>query len=246
MKFGLKLHSSNHLLYRDAIDAIESGAADYLELTYLPSETCYLDLLREAKIPIVLHSAHAGQGVNYSGPELGRNMRELAVLIRAADHLDARHIIVHPDRGQIENFVKVLNTVQDSRLLVENMPKAAVAGGDCVGFAREELEYVMQKCSCGFCLDFGHAFKAALSLEISFGDFCNNLLGLHPSMFHVAQGGSAVEHDEHLDLDQGEIDLSYVKNIIHALGQESFVTIEVPFRDGISNTLKNIEYMASL
>jgi len=246
MKFGLKLHSSNHLLYRDAIDAIESGLADYLELTYFSSKTSNLDLLRESKIPIVLHSAHAGQGVNYSGPELDRNMRELAALIRAADHLDAQYIIVHSDRGQIENLVKVLTTVPDSRLLVENMPKAAVAGGDCVGFSQEELGFIMKKCSCGFCLDFGHAFKAALSLDISFGVFCNTLLALRPSMFHMAQGGSAVEYDEHLDLDQGEIDLSYVKDVIHDVGLESFVTIEVPFKDGIKNTLKNIEYIAAL
>ncbi len=246
MKFGLKLHTSNYLLYRDAIDAIAAGSADYLELTYLSSELTDLELLREANIPVVLHSAHAGHGVNYSGDKVEKNLRELHSVISAADLLDAKHIIVHPDRGNIENFVRVFSMVTDSRLIVENMPKAAKAGGDCVGFHYGELKYLMDMCSCGLCLDFGHAFKAANSIGEDFISFCEQLIALGPTMFHIAQGGRATEQDEHLELYQGDIDLPYVKGLIDSVDREFFVTLEVPFYDGINNALRSIEYFKEL
>lgn len=246
MKLGVKLHTTNYDLYDRVIEVVRSGLADYLELTYIPSQRKHLDKLEKSGIPIIVHSAHAGQGICFAGDEIESNKVILEQTIKAAGCLDAKYVIIHPDKGSMQNFLKVLSSVNDERLLVENMPKAAIKGGDCLGYSYEQLVEIMEKGFCGLCLDFGHAFKAANSLEIEFSNYCRELISLQPSMFHIAQGTNETPYDEHLDLDDGNIDLFYVKRIIDDFDAEAFATVEVPFRDGVDNTLENIQYFKEL
>ena len=64
------------------------------------------------------------------------------------------------------------------------MAKTGGGGEKMIGYDTEQIKE-LQKNKFGFCLDFGHATKAAISLKVDYKNFIKDLLGLKPKVFHI-------------------------------------------------------------
>ena len=123
------------------------------------------------------------------------------------------------------------------------MPKISHSGEECIGYNKEELAALVQD-KYKFCLDFGHAAKAALSLGVDYKVYINGLLELKPSMFHINDVGFKIEEDEHMNFGEGRLDIRYLKRLIG----ENPVTLETPRsnHESFDEDLKNLDYIKKI
>ena len=63
-------------------------------------------------------------------------------------------------------------------------------------------------------------------------------------MFHISNGKLDNEKDEHLNLNEGEFDLKFIKNLIK--DSDKMITFEVPKKFGLKNDFKNIKFFKEL
>jgi endonuclease IV len=243
MKYGIKLWTKNHGLYKEAVKLIKGGKADYIELTFFPGEKRNIELLRE--IPVVIHSLTYTQGVCYSDSNFEKNFRVMNETLKIADYLNVDKVIIHPDVGSKINFIKFLKKYNDKRIVIENMPKKSLIGKPCLGFSPEQISEFQSIGSFGFCLDLGHAIKASLSENMNYKTYISSFLKLNPTIMHLCDGNLNVEEDEHLNLGEGHYDLEFIKKTI-SKNPNTQLTLEVPKINGLGNDIKNIEFFKKI
>jgi len=245
MKLGIKLWSRDHEQYLEAIELIGTGDADYLELTYLSGQESHLDVLKKKKVPVIIHAPSSAQGFCLSDANFDRNRLMMKEVIKAADYLKADKIIIHPDAGQVRNFIKFLKEQNDDRIFIENMPKKGINSESMIGYSPVEIKEFLSIGSFGFCLDFPHAIKAAVSQGIDYKEYLKELIAINPGMFHVSDGTLSSEIDEHLNIGEGEFDFSFIKDLIvkneSLAGKSKEVTFEVPKINSLKNAIVNIK-----
>lgn len=239
VKYGIKLWTKNHDLYKEAVRLIKSGKADYVELTFFPGETKNIELLRE--VPVVIHSLTYTQGVCYSDSNFEKNFRVMDETLKIADYLNVDKIIVHPDVGSKAHFIKFLKKYNDKRIVIENMPKKSLIGKPCLGFSPEQISEFKSTGPFGFCLDLGHAIKASLSENRDYKTYISSFLKLNPAIMHLCDGNLNVEEDEHLNLGEGGYDLEFIKKAI-SKNPNTQLTLEVPKINGLENDIRNIDF----
>jgi len=241
IKLGIKLWSTNSNWYPLFVDAYKSRRVDYLELLYVPGYQQGLEILIANKIPIIVHAPAFGQKVLFGRDKLEDSNRIIQDTFNFAKKLNAEKVIVHPDVGNKEKFTAFLKANKDKKMIIENMPKIATDGSVCLGYTIEEIKEYLQLGNSGFCLDFGHAIKSALSQKIEYKHFLKKIIELKPEIIHLCGGNTNYEIDEHLDLDRGDFDLPYLIEIIKLSSAER-ITFEVPKTNGLDNDLRNIKY----
>jgi len=242
--FGLKLWSTNSDLLNDAKELIEADVFQYIELTPIPGTE--ITPLLEYDLPYVIHITTERHGLNISDKEKrGFNLKTIDECIKWANELNARYLILHPGFGLIGNTLKFLKEINDNRILIENMPKVGLNNEAMVGYIPDQIRELMGD-EFGFCLDFGHAIKASVSLNRNYMDLIDEFMGLNPTMFHLSDGHAENAIDEHLSLGDGNFDLNYLKECI--LRSESRrVTLETPrITDDFEEDKRNIAYIKRL
>lgn len=230
-KIGIKLFSSNVEAAKAAAKLHEKKLIDYIELMALPnSYQKTINCWREIGVPFIIHAPHSKQGFNLSlESKLHSNLKMFKETKAFADALKAKYIIIHPGLlGEIDETIKQIKRLNDSRLIIENNPFISLFQTKCVGFAPIDINRAKKEAGIGFCLDITHAIKAANAIGADPYEYLRSFCLIAPVVVHVCDCSMAGAFDEHRNLGRGGIDyykvVKYLNNIKHSL----MLTLEVP------------------
>ncbi len=241
INFGLKLWSDNYGLLNEANNLILENIFDYIEIKVI-SGTKY-DHYIKSDIPYIIH---ASSEINIADKSKERSNIELInVCLGWKNKLSAKFLILHPDFGSLNVAKKMLNRFYDKNIIIENMPKVGVNDEKMIGCNVEQIEK-LSRGKYGFCLDFNHAVKAALSLNKDYKKYIIDLLKLDPKVCHISDGSLKNEKDEHLSLLNGEYDISFFADCIRN-SSIAYVTMETPKTSltSLDEDVKNVSIFKS-
>lgn len=243
-KYGIKLWSINHNLLQEAKSLIKTGLFHYIELMVVPNTEIFPFL--KIKVPYIIHITSERWGVNIADKKKKKfNLNLINQCIGWADTLGAKYLILHPGFGLISNALEFLEKINDKRILIENMPKVGMNNEKMVGFLPEQIKK-LTKDKFGFCLDFNHANKAAISLKKNYKKYVEDFLKLNPEMFHISDGTLDNEKDKHLNIGAGKYDFNFLEKCL-AESNIEYVTMETPKTNlnSLEEDLKNIKKLKS-
>ena len=242
IKFGLKLWSTDSGLIKEAERLIKENVFDYIELMVIPDSEILP--FQKINVPYIIHIAHEGLGLNIADKKKKEfNLKVINQSIEWANKLNAKYLILHPGFEEIEIAKDFLTKINDKRILIENMPKFGNDNEKMIGFTPEEIKE-LKKDKFGFCLDFGHAIKAAASLKRDYKQYIKEFLKLNPQVFHISDGMLNKEHDVHLDIGRGEYDLKFLANCIKE-NKSKYLTLETP-KDNLDSCKQDLENLKKL
>ncbi|MFC1801733.1 hypothetical protein ACFLZB_04700, partial [Nanoarchaeota archaeon] len=89
MEYGIKRWSTNYDSYEQVINLYKKSKIDYLELLYIPGEEKKLELLKNSKIPIIIHAPTSHQNISFSDSNFERNNKIFNDLLRITNHLNS-------------------------------------------------------------------------------------------------------------------------------------------------------------
>lgn len=239
-KFGLKIWSTNSDLLEKAKELVERDIFQYIELTPVPNTEIASFL--ESNLPYIIHITTERHGVNVTDKKKKQfNLRAVNNCIKWVDKLNAKYLIIHPGFGRIDDAIEFLNSINDKRILIENMPKVGLNNEQMIGYTPEQIKKLKGE-KFGFCLDLNHAIKASISLNRNYKKFLNKFVELKPEMFHISDGTLTNEKDEHLNIGEGEYDFNFLINYIKK-NESKYVTLETPRKElnSFDEDLKNLE-----
>jgi len=255
IKIGIKTWSNNTKVIEQLKTAYSKGIISYVEIYVVPGTSANISLFKAMNIPIVIHSTHSKHNVNIAKKELLEyNTKMFKEVVLFTEKLNSETIILHADYDGtntaaiacLKNFESMVKN--SGMITVENMPKIALDGTECLGQNAEMMKAILQD-KYSFCLDFSHAYKAAFALGKEPKKLINELLELEPKLFHLSGAGSYTLKDDHLNLfdKRNEMDNSFVKKAIKK-SKSKMVTIETPVRnlESIEEDLRNIEFLEEL
>ena len=228
---GLKLWSINTDYYlKEACRLYGEGMLDYIELYIVPNTLETLSAWKSLKIPYIIHNAHLFHGFNLAQKEkrnFNKNIYQQTQ--QFADALNAKYIIFHGgEDGDYKETAYQIASFHESRALLENLPIHPLPNGPvkrCLGATFEEIEYIIYACSCGFCLDFGHAVCSANAQHLNPYEFIHQLMKFKPKMFHLSDINKQSDiYDSHIHFGHGEMDIARLKREI--LPSNAIISIE--------------------
>lgn len=244
MSYGLKLWSNNVEWFPAAVEAHDAGEIDFIELYANPAHPFSPDELSILKgILVTIHAHHRGAFHEFvMDPDALRIWNHT---LAVADSFESQRIVLHPGREHtIESFMRNLDLIDDSRILIENMAGLDVDGRPM--FAQKIDELVALRARKPICFDFEKAVKAARYQGLDYKAYISEALEkLEPSYFHISGGDSNSPIDEHRDLFDSNIDFAWIKGLLESLSEASIV-FETPKSDGIANDLANMHYFRNL
>ena len=250
LKYGLKLWSSNIAWFPEATALIKAGAFDYIELYHnadVPLEYQALAQLKGANV-LAIHNPHSHGWHEFflSGESHKQQWQDTLAL---ANFFKSKYIVIHPSRDHsFPDFLANLKSVQDSRIIVENMAGRDIddAVMNC-GQTLADLKIIKQYQP--ICCDVEKAVKAARQQQCDEQVFISKCITeLQPNYFHIS-GGDLTPVDQHWNLWEAEFDMAWIKQALAEYAQERdiFVTFEVPKQgNGLENDVKNLEYFKQL
>lgn len=245
IKFGLKLWSLNYNLLDEARKLIEDGIFHYIELMPVPDTE--ISPFQKIKVPYIIHITSDKYGVNIADKEKEDfNLEMIDNSLKWADMLGAEYLILHPGFGEIKTAKKFLERINDKRVLIENMPKNGINNEKMIGFTPEQIKELTGN-RFGFCLDFNHAIKGALSLKKDYKNYIKGFLKLKPAMFHISDGNLDQEKDQHLNIGEGEYDFKFLADCIKKSPVE-YITMETPKNNpnSVEEDLENLRKLKSI
>ncbi len=242
MNYGLKLWSKNYNSLNSAKELIESGIFHYIELMVIPDSD--ISLFSKVKLPYIVHIPHEDFGLNLADKEKEEfSLKIINQSIKWADKLSAKYLILHTGFGEIKTAQNFLKKINDKRILIENEPKVGTNDEKMIGYAPKQVKSLAGN-KFGFCLDFGHAIKAALSQGIDYKQYIKQFLRLNPKVFHISDGMLKTGKDEHLNIGEGEYDFKFLLSCIKNNGSK-LVTLETP-RNNLNSFKEDLENVRTL
>ncbi len=235
LKLGIKIWATNDYYVKPAVELINNGIFEYIELYSVPdSYNDCIKLWQDCKVPFVIHAPHYMQGMNLGDKDnYEKNLKLANEAKKYADSLDAKHIIFHPGmESDIKETARQLKEINDGRCIIENKPYCSIDGKlICNGSHPDDIKFVMDNANVGCCLDFGHATCAANSYKQKPFEFISKFLELNPTMFHLSDGFNSSPIDRHLHYGEGDYDLS---RLVSLVPDNSFLSIETK-KDSLSH-----------
>ena len=227
IKIGLKLWSTNSNVLNEAKELIERGLFQYIELMPIPKTEILPFLDQLYNVPYIIHITTEKHGVNIADKNKEEsNLKTIDNCITWADKLNAKYLVLHPGFGSVNDTVEFLNSINDKRILIENMPKVGLNNEKMIGCRPEQIRGLMDN-KFGLCLDLNHAIKAAISLRTPYKEFVQEFLKLNPKMFHISDGKLNNEKDEHLNIGEGDYDFEFLMSCVKK-NNLSGITLETP------------------
>lgn len=245
LKFGLKIWSKNYNLIPEAKRLIEKDIFHYVEILIAPGTE--ISPFRKIKLPYVIHITNERWRIDIGDKKKEVfNLEAINNCIKWADALNAKYLILHPGFGEMETAKKFLQKINDERILIENMPMIGLNNKKMIGYNPEQVKELMEN-KFGFCLDFGHAIKAAISFKKDYKKFIKEFLKLNPGVLHISDGMLNSEKDEHLNIGEGEYDFDFLADCIKKSQAEHF-TLETPKKNlnSLGEDLENLEKLKSV
>jgi deoxyribonuclease-4 len=231
MEFGLRVRSNRPELVGRAVKLIDEKLFGYIDLFVMPGTEASPFAVG---VPCVIHAPHDKFGVNI--PDAGKkefNLQKIRESLAWADKLGAKYVTVHAGFGPAQPAIELLDEINDSRILIENMPKVGMGGEEMAGYLPEQVSELIGNRDMGLCLDVEHAAKAAVSLKEDYKGFISRFLELRPRQFHISDGKLATGMDEHLQIGEGDYDFAFIMDCARKSGAE-YATIEVFKKDPAS------------
>jgi len=228
-QIGLKLYSTDTPLISEAWALWKDEIFRYIELYVIPGT--YHNTIhqwRACDIPFIIHAPHSFHGMNLAVRSLqDSNINLFVEAQKFADELNADGIIVHGGHsGSIEETIRQVMLLADSRILLENKPKVGINNEVCVGWSPGDFQLAsISGAFKGFAIDFGHANCAALSIHRKPMTLVLNFLTFKPEIFHLSDGDARSEKDTHFNLGKGNLPL---EKFIEVIPNNVRVTLEVP------------------
>lgn len=214
-RIGLKLWSVNTDFYlREAKRLYAERVFDYLEIYFVPGSLDTLSNWKSTGIPCVVHAPHSAHGVNLASREAEpSNMLAYEDVKRFADGLSADIVIAHGGvLGSVDEVVRQLELIGDSRIIIENKPYLPIDGTPrlLAGSTPGEIGKIIHGAGCGFCLDIGHAVAAANAHGVDWRGFLDEFLALGPRMFHLSDIDTTSKVDQHLHFGDGNLPIDEI------------------------------------
>lgn len=250
VQYGIKLWSINHDFFPEAAERFARKEFDFIELYTVPGKVDLNALAPIKHIPITIHAPHENHGFNVFTltPELVEMFKR--DVVATADALSSPIIVVHTGVGNsADKYTTNFAQIDDPRIVIENMPKMSLDGSICFGFDLYQLQTTLERLDKKLCLDIGHATKSAISQKLDVKEFLSALFdSFHPTYFHISDGDTSNERDEHLAIGSGNYDLGWIKNkMITASSDPIRLIFEVPKVGGsLENDIANINYFKAL
>jgi len=251
IKYGIKLWSINRRrFFEQAVKLYKQGEIDFVELYIHPAMTELKELKMFKNVRLTLHATHYEHGFDLAALN-AENINLYKKIIAIADYLTAEKIVVHAGVDiNSSNFKANFKRIYDLRLLIENLPKISLDDKEFFGYSFKRLKWIKRNVFPNFCFDFDHAVKAAFSQRLDYKIFITDLIKeLKPSYFHLCDGLSNCEKDEHLNLGEGNFDLKWIKKLLLKISRKKVIDLvfEVPKNENdLDNDLANIEYFKRL
>ena len=217
---GLKLWNINmDYYYNEAKKLYNNNVFDYIELYIVPGHLDLIDKWKRIGIPFDIHAPHFAHNMNLSKKEYEKdNYNKYIEVKEYADALNTRVIVFHGGiNGDYKETARQIRNFNDDRILIENKPYQPLKMNEdnkCIGSKYEEIKYIMEESSCGFCLDIGHAICSANSQGIEPYSFIEKLVTLNPKRIHLSDIDINSKYDQHLNYGQGNLNFNRILSII--------------------------------
>ncbi len=245
---GLKLHTTNTDLIPDAIK-IGGDYFDFIELYVVPGtykET--IESWKKFNAVYIIHAPHSFHGVNLAQAGMKKvNLQHLRETQLFADDLQSDIIILHGgNNGSIDETIDQIECLQDNRIAFENKPKIGASNELCIGWSPAEFQKIADAGHLsGFVLDFAHAACAARAEGIDEVQMIESFLAFHPILFHLSDGDSLSEKDNHLNLGKGNRDLGFYVGCVPPGGS---ITLETPRNPatGLDEFIEDVVFLSKL
>ncbi len=223
MKFGLKLWSTNVDLIDDAVALIDEKIYDYIDLLKITNTEITPFL---CGVPYIIHSDHNPGGLDLSdSSRMEQNLRSIDETFDWCDQLNAKYVVFHPDLKIGLNSKRMLDKITDKRALIENMPNFTSKWQKMCGTTPLEIEFLLSKKR--LCLDFGHTIHSAKSHSVDYEFLIKEFLKLKPKMFHISDGITNDELDNHMRIGEGDFDFNFIMDCAKKSGVD-YMTLETP------------------
>ncbi len=230
-KIGLKLWSINTDYYYDEAKRLyNAGVFDYIELYIVPDTLDKIARWKSLGIPFSLHAPYIIHQVNLASKENEKyNLEIYKQVQKYAESLSAIYVVIHGGiEGYIEETIRQLNLIKKNfktKLLIENKPYISPIGNKiCRGATIEEIDKIIKKVNCGFCLDIGHAICTANYLNKDIYSYIKEYNDkFNPECYHFSDNDSSSITDRHLHFGDGNFDFTRILNIID---DDKNITIE--------------------
>lgn len=229
MELGLKLWSINtDFYYEEAKKLYHQGYFDYIELYVVPNTVDTLAKWKRLDIPFILHAPHFKHKINLSDPAQFEHNKQIFNEVETfRKKLSVPYTIIHSGmNGTIEETIRQLKLIQPRDFLIENKSFIPPLKPEykCVGSTLDEIKEITASLHCGFCLDIGHAFCTANSLDIEPYNYLSDFQKLSPAMYHLSDGIINSPLDQHLHFGEGNYNLKKIFSIINTNSEISIET----------------------
>ncbi len=249
MRIGLKLFTTNNAQIPLAKQLYAKGYFDFIELYVIPNTYAgTIHAWKQLDIPIVIHAPHSIHGFNLAQREKWYSNNDTFQEVRmAADSLSATIIIVHGgNNGSLDETIRQLKLLHDSRIILENKPLIGIHGETCVGCTPTDMNKVAEAGVLhGIALDFGHALCTANALEIDVFRLIEGLAAFTPKIYHLSDGNAGSKTDTHYNLGKGDF---LIAKFLSFVPTKALLTLETP-RDttmGFNQFVDDVQYLRGI
>lgn len=252
MKLGLKLWSNNTDSYLiEAEKLYKDGIYNYIELYVVPDTVERINKWKKLDIPFTLHAPHFAHGVNLAKKEHEDvNFKIFDEVKQFSKELNAEYIVVHSGiDGRIEETVRQLKEIKLENMLIENKPYRALPnkmkGEFCRGATFEEIKFVIDEIKCGFCLDIGHSFCSANTINLNPYQYLTKFNMLKPTCYHISDNDINTEFDSHMHFGQGNYNFKKIFGIINT---EKNIAIETNknSKENLDDFVEDVKWLKNL
>jgi len=219
MKIGVKTFDDGNFLKHFG------NSVDFFEVMTVQGND--YSFLRDFSLPIVIHAEHQGFGMNPAdSTERTQNLKSINFARKIADLVKAKKIIVHPGeigKGNkncsLENSIELFNELDDSRIIVENLPSKLNLTGLCEN--PDEIKEFMKRTKTGFCFDVNHSITNLRILERDYL-FVKEYLQLLPTHYHIG-GQRFNDYSAHFCFNNSDLD---IKKVLSYYPSDAEITLE--------------------
>jgi hypothetical protein len=248
IKFGIKINTDEFHLLPEIYE--NQDVIDFIEVLIPPEFTREdLTIIRDFELPYSIHFPHLKENIDFgNSKQIGYNQKFIEKVNAHKKIFDQLHplcYIVHPESGNVEMSIENIRKLQIKPLAIENMPYKFRSGGNRLAHIPETIKpYFDNVPDIEFCFDLNHAVKTAIAESLDYIKLIKGFMKLKkPIHFHIADGDTSSEYDDHLPIGKGNYDISGLKNLLLKFDANVYLTFETPRfnKENIMDDLLNMK-----
>ncbi|MEK6647289.1 MAG: hypothetical protein AABY84_11520 [Candidatus Firestonebacteria bacterium] len=251
IKYGLKIWSNNTNLFQKAVNLVNLGKFDFLEIYHNSSELKdynKLEILNSVSVKAVHHGRYDKRWHDFFITE--DQLPDWKGTVEMADFFKVDFIILHPGRvHNTKTFWENVEKINDARILIETMPGLDIDNNP-MQFGQTLTDLLAIKKKKNICFDFEKVIKASIYQKKDYREFIKEAMRkLDPSYFHISGGDLKSPVDQHVNLWEAEFDIKWIRELLENFSEKRviYLLFETPkISNNLQNDVKNLEYFKSL